>query len=294
MAKKKELGKGIRALLGNIENGAEKISNDVNNQSVSSTTVISIDLIEPNPNQPRKDFDEEHLQNLSTSIKTFGLIQPLTVRRLGSKYQLIAGERRYRASKRAGLKEVPVFIREVNDQELLEMALVENIQRADLNAIEIAITYQRLIDECNLTHELMADRVGKNRSTITNYTRLLKLPPAIQNGLKEGLISMGHARALAGIENQGLQLIAFNKVVTDKLSVRSLEDYIRKGAEDAPKSTSSVSDHLPYELKKMRDQLSHKFASKVKISRNKVGKGQVIFPFGSDDELNDLLDSFLD
>ncbi|MEL6866667.1 MAG: ParB/RepB/Spo0J family partition protein, partial [Bacteroidota bacterium] len=199
--KKKELGQGIRALLSNIDHGSsnEGPQEDVVRTLSNTIATIPLNSIEVNPGQPRIEFDEEALQELSESIKVHGLIQPITVRRLNEQtYQLISGERRMRASKIAGLKEVPAYIRLANDQEMLEMALIENIQREDLNAIEVANSYQRLIEECELTHEALSERVGKNRSSVTNYLRLLKLPPDVQSAIKEQKISMGHARALAG------------------------------------------------------------------------------------------------
>ncbi len=294
MAKRKELGKGIRALLNNIEekNSPEQRSEVVKELS-KNIGQIPINQIEVNPFQPRVEFDPIELEELSTSIKTYGLIQPITVRRLSDeKYQLISGERRLRASKLAALTEVPAYIRIANDQELIEMALVENIQRSNLNAIEVGIAYQRLIDECNLTHETMASRVGKNRSTITNYIRLLKLPPQIQAALKEGKISMGHARSLVGVGNVEDQLYVFYETVNKGLSVRALEKLI-KGLH-ATKKTSETKESKAFaaELQKMSDNLSHKYGAKVKIKRDDKGRGQVIFGFNNDNELNDLYESF--
>jgi len=198
--KKKDIGLGIRALLSDAEKPEQPLEETARDVR-SAVVFIPIDTIEANPDQPRRSFDLDALQELAQSIKTLGLIQPVTLRKLSKDtYQLISGERRLRASKIAGLKELPAYVREVNDQELLEMGLVENIQREDLNALEIAISYQRLIDECDLTHDVLSERVGKKRSTITNYIRLLKLPPEIQNGVRKEKISMGHARALAGID----------------------------------------------------------------------------------------------
>lgn len=291
MAKRKELGKGIRALLSNIE---EKKTPEQQNEIVQelsrNTGMIPIGQIEVNPYQPRTEFDPQELLELSQSIKTYGLIQPITVRRLNdSQFQLISGERRLRASKLAGLKEVPAYIRLANDQELLEMALVENIQRSNLNAIEIGISYQRLIDECQLTHESMADRVGKDRSTISNYIRLLKLPPPIQNALKEGTISMGHARSLAGITDVDQQLYVFNELISKGLSVRALEAFIKD--RNTPKEKPS-NNAVPFqaELTKMSDTLSHKYNTKVSINRKENGKGFITFNFNNDDELNELFE----
>ena len=231
MAKKKELSRGIRALLSNIEDKTSlPQTKEIVKELSSSITEISLEDIEINPFQHRTEFDPEELVNLAKSIKTYGLIQPITVRSLGgNKFQLISGERRLRASKMAGLNAVPAYIRIADDQGMLEMALVENIQRSELNAVEVAISYQRLIDECKLTHEELSGRVGKNRSTITNYIRLLKLPHVIQAGVKKDQISMGHARALAGVDNVSLQLTYFHRTVENKLSVRALEQLIRGG-----------------------------------------------------------------
>jgi ParB family chromosome partitioning protein len=290
MAKKKDLSKGIRALLSNIE---KKDSVKGNKETVEKKTTgintIDINLIEANANQPRQEFREEALQELVDSIKIHGIIQPLTVRKLGGrKYQLISGERRYRASKIVGLKEVPVYIREANDQELLEMALIENIQREDLNAIEVAIAYSRLIQECKLSHEELATRVAKKRSTISNYLRLLKLPPEIQKAVVSQKISMGHARALAGVEDVSMQLTVFDKVIKNKLSVRALEALI--SPKSKPKKKTSTDTTLPTELVLIRQELKGKFGTSVSIDRSKVGKGKISIPFKNDAELNYILD----
>lgn len=294
MAKRKELGKGIRALLSNIEdkNSPEQRTEVVQELS-RNTGMIRTSEIEVNPFQPRTEFDPKELEELAQSLRTYGLIQPITVRRLNdSQYQLISGERRLRASKLAGLAEIPAYVRIVNDQELLEMALVENIQRSNLNAIEVGISYQRLIDECQLTHETMAERVGKDRSTITNYIRLLKLPPPIQNALKTSSISMGHARALAGISEIDRQLYVFNELISKGLSVRALEQFIKSyNSPKSAKSKSSDDQTFKAELTKMSDTLSHKYNTKVSIVRNADGKGVITFNFLNDNELNDLFES---
>lgn len=296
MAKKKELSRGIRALLSNIEDKSPLPQTKEFVKELSSNIAeISLEDIEINPFQPRTEFDPEELMNLAKSIKTYGLIQPITVRSLGgNKFQLISGERRLRASKMAGLKAVPAYIRIADDQGMLEMALVENIQRSELNAVEVAISYQRLIDECNLTHEELSSRVGKNRSTITNYIRLLKLPPVIQAGVKKDQISMGHARALAGVENVSLQLTYFHRTVEDKLSVRALEQLIR-GSDSSNKSNSSSSNSsssnsLPSEVVEIRDELSDQFGTKVEIKRDTKGKGQFVIKFNNDGDFNRILD----
>lgn len=295
MNKKSEVSKGLRSLLSNIE----KTNNPVERSQLvkelsNSIALISPELIEVNPFQPRTEFDTEQLMELARSIKTSGLIQPITVRALGgNKYQLISGERRLRASKMAGIREIPAYIRVANDQEMLEMALVENIQRADLNAVEIAISYQRLMDECNLTHEALSERVGKDRSTVTNYVRLLKLPAQIQASVKEGILSMGHARALAGIENIALQLKIFKEALEQGLSVRAVEQLIKSYA--APKhgnSASTISEIHP-EIRKIQDQLGSLLGTKIEIKRDQKGKGAINILFNSDVELNKITEILL-
>ena len=294
MAKKKELSRGIRALLSNIEDKSPlPKTKEIVKELSSSIAEISLEDIEINPFQPRTEFDPEELMNLAKSIRTYGLIQPITVRSLGgNKFQLISGERRLRASKMAGLNAVPAYIRIADDQGMLEMALVENIQRSELNAVEVAISYQRLIDECNLTHEELSSRVGKNRSTITNYIRLLKLPPVIQAGVKKDQISMGHARALAGVENVALQLTYFHRTVEDKLSVRALEQLIRGVGSTSQGSTSNTSSSgsLPSEVVEIRDDLSEQFGTKVDIKRDTKGKGQFVIKFKNDRDFNRILE----
>jgi ParB family chromosome partitioning protein len=296
MNKKKELGKGLRALLSNIESNNTKpeVKAEAVKELSSNIAMVKIDAIEANPFQPRVDFNNEELLELAKSIKVHGLIQPLTLRSLGgNSFQLISGERRMRASKMAGLIEVPAYIRTANDQEMLEMALIENIQRADLNALEIAISYQRLIDECSLTHEALSDRVGKNRSTVTNFLRLLKLPPEIQSSLKNNEISMGHARALAGISDVAKQLIMFRKIVNEGLSVRQIEDTLR---EQSPKNTNksiSTSVHKSaesLEIEKIKKELSLKLGTKVEIQRDTKGKGKFVIAFKNDSEFNNIYD----
>ncbi|MFQ5447939.1 MAG: ParB/RepB/Spo0J family partition protein, partial [Saprospiraceae bacterium] len=255
-----------------------------------TVAMIPLSEIEVNPFQPRKEFDEGALAELAESLKTHGLIQPLTVRRLAdNEYQLISGERRLRAAKMAGLTEVPAYIRLANDQEMIEMALVENIQREDLNAIEVAITYQRLIDECNLTHENLSERVGKKRSTVTNFLRLLKLTPDIQKGLKEGTLSMGHARALLGVEDIALQLSLYKQIVDKDLSVRATETLVRSYKEPAT-SARPAKETLPPDYLSVRDNLRSFLGTKVELKRKPNGAGQINIPFSNDDELNRILD----
>lgn len=290
--KKPDLGQGIRALLGNIDAEVKEDPIRVTKELVGSVAVLEIEMIEVNPFQPRKDFDPVALEELSTSIRTYGLIQPITVRRMSENvYQLISGERRFRASRLAGLTQIPAYIRIAeNDQEMLEMALVENIQREDLNAIEVAISYQRLIDECSLTHEVMSDRVGKKRSTVTNYLRLLKLPPDIQQGIKNGQVSMGHARALAGVNDIALQQMLFQKVKNEGLSVREIEDLISKYSESKAKA-KKPSAKVPEAYRAVQDTLSSFFGTKIQLKTKGGGKGSIVINFSSDDELNRILDT---
>ncbi len=298
MSKKKEqVGKGLRALLGNIENieKSESLKKEVVQELSKSVEEISIEDIEINPYQPRKDFDHEELLALVQSIKTLGLIQPITVRSLSSgKYQIISGERRWRASKLAGLKSIPAYIRITDDQGMLEMALVENIQRSDLNPLEIALSYQRLIDECQLQHDTLAKRVGKERSTVSNYVRLLKLPPDIQSALKTRKLSMGHARALLGIEDPALQLMAFKKISAEGLSVRNTEKLIReiKSPDQKIKTAPKTVEHP--EIKRIRERLNHLLGSKVDIQRSGRGKGKIVIHFNSDDQFNNIIDQIED
>ncbi len=290
MAKKKELGKGIRALLSGIESEQEVSSTKTSKGSEE----ISIKKIETNPFQPRREFDANLLEELAESISTHGIIQPITVRSLGGdKYQIISGERRMRASKMTGLKTIPAYIREADDQGMLEMALIENVQRSDLNALEVAISYQRLIDECKLTHESLSKRIGKARSNITNYIRLLRLPPIIQSGIKTNSISMSHARCLVGIEDSVRQIDLYNQVIDRKLSVRELEKLSNARPPFQGEKASSTLSITP-ELFKIQDDLSHKLGLKTSIKRNNKGKGHVTIQFESDDALNDLIDHLLD
>ncbi len=295
--KKEELGKGIRALLGSIDD--EVSINDIQpkkaKQVINTIIEIPLDYIEVNPFQPRKTFNETELKELSASIETLGVVQPITVRKLSAKkYQLIAGERRLRASKLAGLDTIPAYIRLADDQELIEMALIENIQRSDLNAIEVALSYQRLIDEVDLTHEEMAKRLGKTRSSITNYLRLLKLPPEVQTGLKNKSLSMGHARAIAGVDDIVLQIAISKEVIDQKLSVRQTEALVKKytGKPTAKKAKSDPAHSLPLAYKKLQDQLSSDMETKVQIKRKSNGHGEIVIHYYNDDDLNRLIDFF--
>ncbi len=288
--KKKELGKGIRALLANIE--TQEVENPVELVKDLTHTIafLPVDAIETNPNQPRKEFDPVSLGELSESLKIHGLIQPVTVRRMGSdKFQIISGERRYRASKMAGLKEIPAYIRIADDQEILEMALVENIQRKDLNPLEVAFTYQRLLDECNLTHEALAVRVAKDRSTVTNFLRLIKLPPEIQTGLKSQELSMGHARALAGIEDPLKMIFLYHQIRDKGMSVRETENLIRsyQSSKDKPIRPRAEVD---YDLRRVQNELSKAIEAKVDIKQSPQGKGQITIHFSDTNDLNRILD----
>lgn len=288
--KRFEIGKGIRALLDNMDHEPVENQGQVIDELARSFANIPLQQIEINPFQPRTEFDQSSLNELAESIKSLGLIQPLTVRRLSNnKYQLISGERRLRASHIAGLKEVPAFIRIANDQELLEMALVENLQREDLNAIEIAITYHRLLDEFELTHDRLAGRLGKSRSTITNYLRLLKLPPNIQLGIRQGILSMGHARALIGISDVALQIVVFNEVINNQLSVRETEKLIRNYL--APKTNLPKKAIENQPLQHLENELKSYFSARVKISKTENGDGKMVIHFNSDEELNRILET---
>lgn len=290
-----EFGKGIRALLANpteLEQAVQENPEQVVREFTGNVAMLPLEQIETNPFQPRTEFDQTALEELAASITVHGLIQPVTVRRLHDRaYQLISGERRFRASQMAGLQEVPAYIRLADDQQMLEMALIENIQREDLNAVEIAISYQRLIDECALTHENLSERVGKQRSTITNYLRLLKLPPEIQRALKERKLTMGHARALAGIDNIALQLSLFKQIVEQDLSVRAVEELIsRYQGSTRSDQKPNRAERLPDHLRQIQDQFSAFFGAKVELKRNPKGKGQVVVNFENDSELNRLID----
>ncbi len=293
--KKDALGKGIRSLLQNIDadlkNTAGSLRPDVVEQTTTSSRV-SLDQIEVNPKQPRKDFDEVSLSELAASLKLHDIIQPLTVSKLpNGKYRLIAGERRFRAAKIAGLKDVPVYVRQANDVQLLELSLLENLQRENLNAIEIALSYKRLMDELDYTQEQVAERMGKDRSTVTNYIRLLKLPPDIQVAVRSGVITMGHARALINVDVVDKQLFVFNEIKKRGLSVRQTEDLVRQIY--TPHAVKvAVKSALPPAFKKIEDNLASNFNTRVKLVHNKKGYGSVLFEYYSLEELNALLDKF--
>jgi ParB family transcriptional regulator, chromosome partitioning protein len=292
--KKDALGKGIRSLLQSIDQDLKTTSGTLKPDVVEKTTssnFVSIDLIEVNPRQPRQDFDEESMKELAASIKMHGIIQPLTVSKTaGNRYRLVAGERRYRASKLAGLKEVPVYVRNVNDQELLELALLENLQRQDLNAIEIGLSYKRLMDECSLTQEQVAERMGKERSTVTNYIRLLKLPPAIVVAVRNGSLSMGHARAVINVDSVDKQLYVFHKIMDDGLSVRQTENLVRTMYKQGDAVKKTVKAGLAPAFKKIEDNLASHFNTRVKLQHNKTGHGVISLEYYSLEELNALLE----
>lgn len=290
--RKEDLGKGIRALLDGIDEELLKTPDISANNAVADHSLrISLEAIEINPFQPRTEFNEENLNELAASIRIHGVIQPITVRSLGNgRYQLIAGERRLRASKMAGAKDVPAYIRKAGDQEMLEIALIENIHREDLNAVEIAINYKRLQDECNLTQEELSTRLGKNRSTVTNYLRLLKLPPDVQMGLKENKISMGHARAIIGIPDPVAQLAVFKETVEKEYSVRKVEQVARSFNKPSKKQKPKNPELLPPAYQKIQDELSSLLGSKVRIRRSKGESGEIVISFYSEDDLDRILD----
>jgi len=290
---KDALGKGIRSLLQTIDSDLKNTAGQLKPQAVEQVTAfirIPVENIEPNPKQPRKDFDEAALKELADSIKMHDIIQPITVSKLhGNKYRLISGERRWRASKLAGLKDVPAYIRQANDQELLELALLENLQREDLNAMEVSLSYKRMMEELDYTQEQVAERMGKDRSTVTNYLRLLKLPPDIQVAVRSGEISMGHARALINVDTIDKQLYIFDEIKTKGLSVRQTENLVRsiyKEKEDKKGANNS----LPQSFKKIEDKLASHFSTRVKMKHSKNGSGQITFDYYSLEELNKLLD----
>lgn len=299
--KKSALGRGLSALL---ENSNTDITSKKGNESVvvGSIAQIPIDQIEANPFQPRTHFEEEALLELSESIKLHGIIQPVTVRKLGyDKYQLISGERRFRASGLAGLTQIPAYVRIANDQAMLEMAIVENIQRENLDAIEVALSYKRLIDECKLTQEELSEKVSKQRSTITNYLRLLRLPDAIQAGIRDNVITMGHAKTLINIDSQEKQLEIFQLIVDNSLSVRQSEDLVREGktqanvlqgtkVDAASNSSNKKAASLSFEHQKFTNDLNALFGTKVDFKIAGTGKGKIVIEFNSENDLQRIID----
>ena len=290
--KKTGLGRGLRALLDDSdlpENDRQSISNE--SASLGSISSVKISQVQVNPFQPRTDFDPEALHELAESIKLQGLIQPITVRQAGqNSYQLISGERRLRASKLAGLTEIPAYVRTANDQQMLEMALIENIQRENLNAIEVALSFQRMIDECNLKQEQLGERVSKNRSTVTNYLRLLRLPPAIQVSIRDKEISMGHARALVSVEDVDKQLYLFQEIINHGLSVRKVEELVRQLQNIGKGRKPAKANGISFQYMKIQDDLASKFSTNVKLKLNEKGKGSIEIGFMSDDDLNRILE----
>lgn len=288
--KKVVLGRGLGAILGDNES----MKTRADQAPATSIHEILLSEIEVNPFQPRTEFESEALQELSESIKVQGIIQPITVRKLADKkYQIISGERRFRASKLAGLKQVPAYVRLADDQQMLEMALIENIQRENLNPMEVALSYQRLITECSLKQEELGDRVGKKRSTVTNYLRLLKLPPDIQSALRDSRLSMGHARALISIENPDQQLWLYKKIMEEELSVRAVEELARKFAkpESAAKTaTTETRKNSGSEWTQLQTRLSSHFGSRIQVQADQVGKGEIRIPFVSVEDLNRILE----
>lgn len=289
--RKTGLGKGLSALLDDNEtvNTTKTEVPAASTPAVGSISQINVADIETNPFQPRTEFDQVALNELSESIKVQGLIQPITVRKNGDKYQLISGERRLRASKLAGIEKIPAYIRTADDQQMLEMGLIENIQREDLNAIEIALSFQQMIDECNLKPEQLGDRVGKNRTTVANYLRLLKLPPVIQASIRDGKISMGHARALINVEEQEKQLFIHQEIIDKGLSVRKVEELVRS-INHVQVKTKSKLEVPQVEFQKLEQDLASKFATKVKLKVGNNGKGAIEIPFVNANDLNRILE----
>lgn len=298
--KKQALGKGIRALLSNIDDdlnvlneGVPAVTGQHNNNNINTIARIQVSLIEVNPKQPRHDFDGQALQELAESIKLHDIIQPVTVIKTSqNKYQLIAGERRLRAAKIAGLTDIPAYIRTADGQEMLEMALLENLQRENLNAIEIAMSYRRLMDECELTQEQVSERMKKERSTIANYLRLLKLPPDIQKAVRDGQLTMGHARAISGLEHIDQQLYVFRETMQRGLSVRQVELLVKDMATEkgAKETTPATAVKLPPAYKRIEDNIASHLSTRVKLDRKKNGKGSIVIEFYNDEDLERIMD----
>jgi ParB family chromosome partitioning protein len=287
--KKRALGKGLDTLLQSPE--TDITSKDFTGKYVvGAVSSIQLDQIETNPFQPRTDFEEGAIQELAESIISQGIITPVTVRKLGyDKYQLISGERRLRASKIAGLIEIPAYIRIANDEQMLEMALVENIQRENLNPLEVAISFQRLVDECELTQEELSNKVGKDRTTVTNYLRLLKLPAEIQKALHDNRLGMGHARTIINIDNEEDQLIIFRQIIKDKLSVRAIENLVRSLKGKTHEKTTDTFRILPVKYELFKNNLKSKIESKVSIKYSPKGNGSIVINFKSNDELDKII-----
>lgn len=289
---KELLGKGIRSLLQSIDADLKTSSGTLKQtvvENATGTNRISVDEVEPNPKQPRRDFDEQSLQELANSIKLHDIIQPITVSRLPSgKYRLISGERRLRAAKIAGIKDIPAYIRQANDSQLLELALLENLQREDLNAMEVSLSYKRMMEELDYTQEQVAERMGKDRSTVANFIRLLKLPPDIQLAVRNGELSMGHARALINVDTIDKQLYIFKEIKDKGLSVRQTEALVRNLYRDGAVKKSSKNT-LPPAFQRIEDKLASHFSTRVKLRHGRNGSGQIIIEYYSQEELNNIL-----
>lgn len=296
MSKKKALGRGLNALLGESNADEDRLEVDIplgkTGRGPGTIPEIPVEQIEANPFQPRTHFDKEALEELAESIRVHGIIQPITVRLLArDQYQLISGERRFQAARLAGLQQIPAYVRSADDQQMLEMALIENIQRENLNAIEIALSYQRLISECNLNQEALAERVGKNRATVTNYLRLLKLPPDIQIAVRDNKISMGHARAIINVESSEQQLYIFKRTLAEDLSVRKVEDLVRllSGSRSGTRKQAPSGTEASREIAQLQSRLSSHFGTRV-VVKSDGKKGDIRIPFLSVEDLNRILD----
>lgn len=296
MVKKMALGRGLGALIDGAETPQQRAEASEARRTSELVNEIDVEKIKANPFQPRTSFDEESLQELADSIRELGIIQPLTVRSVDGVYQLISGERRLRAAKLAGLKTVPAYIRTANDQGMLEMALVENIQREDLDAIEVAISYQRLIDECKLTHDNLSERVGKKRTTVTNYLRLLRLPAEIQMGIKDRKLGMGHARTLISLEDSTAQIKIFKKILSEDLSVRKTEELVRKYSQTPETQTQVGSEDSESKVDESANGLQKKlqdlFGWGVEVKLGKNGSGRIVISYRSEGELDELMQRF--
>lgn len=291
---KEALGKGIRSLLQSIDSDLKTTGGDLKSnvvEAVINMTRIPIDAVENNPKQPRRDFDEQSLNELAASIKLHDIIQPITVTKLSTgKYRIISGERRLRAAKMAGLKDIPAYVRQANDDQLLELALLENLQREDLNAVEIALSYKRMMEELDFTQEQVAERMGKDRSTVTNYIRILKLPPDIQVAVRTGELSMGHARALINVDTVDKQLFIFREIKNKGLSVRNTEALVRNLYKQGDAVKKTIKSSLPPGFQKIEDKLASYFRTRVKLKHSRNGSGQIVFDYYSLEEFNKLLE----
>lgn len=295
--KKKSLGKGLSALLEDSDTDITSKYQKDGSRTIGSVSEVGTDSIQPNPFQPRKSFDEEALAELTDSVKEHGVIQPITVRKMGyDQYQIISGERRYRAARNAGLSSVPAYIKVADDQTMLEMALVENIQREDLDAIEVANSYQRLIDECDETQESLSKKVGKKRSTVTNYLRLLKLPEKVQDSIRNGELSMGHARALINLDDDAMRNEVHDRVLEERLSVRQTEELIRNLQERGEKNGKEAKkkgkkEALSFKEQQYLEELSERIGDRVKMKKEGTGKGRIVIDYGSEEELDRIFEA---